>query len=119
MYTLKIEKKKKKKKKKSCNKKNLLQKQWQGDALPKSEEVEKLEISAGQVVLIFIIMASVLGVSLLLFLCEIVHKKLRIMYRERQLRKWAKSRKPFSYVPPDLLKYPTPLDGNNKLYGPS
>jgi len=90
-----------------------LLKQWEGTGIPPPGAVEVMVLTAGQVILVFFIVAGTFSMSIVAFCCEIGHKTVKDFKQTRAERLSSRGttgrktgKKHGNQLPKDLLKYP-------------
>lgn len=85
-----------------------LLKAWEGNEIPQISAVELMVLSAGQIILVFFIVACTFGCSFCIFCCEVAHKKVHNIREERKLKRKTSNKegKKAMRLPKELLKYP-------------
>lgn len=83
-----------------------LLKAWEGNEIPQISAVELMVLSAGQIILVFFIVACTFGCSFCIFCCELAHKKVHNIRQERKLMKKSKEQGKKQRLPKELLRYP-------------
>ena len=68
-------------------------------------------LSAGQVILVFFVVAAFFSTAMFIFLCELVHKRVKQYQTEKKMkieesRKRSRKYKKKDRLPKDLLRYP-------------
>ena len=84
---------------------------WQGKGIPGTggSGSDLMILSVGQVVLIFIVMLCMFGVTAIVFILEIISKAIRVRWRRRKNRLRKKTRKILIKKEDDyFIRYPDP-----------
>lgn len=79
---------------------------WEGKDIPTVSAVELMILTPGQVILVFCVVALCFSFSFLVFCCEIVHKKMKAVKNQRQMRKSTKrkGKKIVKITPEEFLR---------------
>ena len=92
-----------------------LLKAWEGTGIPNPGPVEVMVLTAGQIILVFFIVAATFSMSIVAFFCELGNKTITDYKEQRAQNRLHSSRgatgrktgkKPGNQLPKDLLKYP-------------
>lgn len=70
-----------------------LLKLWEGKGIPVNAASEKMVLTAGQVFLVFVVVFFTFSLAVLIFCCEVLHKKMEVGHYNKEHLKYNNSKK--------------------------
>jgi hypothetical protein len=77
---------------------------WQGKGIPNYSASELMILSFGQVILVFLVVAGMFGISACIFCAEMGRKKIEQFKLAKKTKQTSNRKK--RHIPKDLLRYP-------------